>query len=253
VTFTTSHLPRCLHVAVSSDATRPRLTYYDDASGERVELSAHTLAGWVIKTANLLIDDVGVEPGARVSLHMPLHWLTAVWLIAADAVGATIDSPGHEPADASQPWGSVHVESDVGFEHFAVSLAPMAMPLGPALPDGTRDFCADVRTMPDQAIQPLNESSQLSEAAATRARALELAPHARVAQFAGRDHAAVADLVDGVVAPLAVDGSAVWTRHADVERWATRWGAEQVTAVIGPVPTGLVVPPQIPHLGPRTY
>ncbi|MDQ6715007.1 MAG: TIGR03089 family protein, partial [Actinomycetota bacterium] len=42
------------------DATRPRLTFYDDADGptrgERIELSAKVLANWVAKGANLLQD-----------------------------------------------------------------------------------------------------------------------------------------------------------------------------------------------------
>ena len=41
---------------VAVDPTRPLLTWYDDGNGERVELSGATLANWVAKTANLLVN-----------------------------------------------------------------------------------------------------------------------------------------------------------------------------------------------------
>ena len=47
------------------DPTRPLLTWYDDATGERTELSGATLANWVAKTANLLVDGLGLGPGDR--------------------------------------------------------------------------------------------------------------------------------------------------------------------------------------------
>jgi uncharacterized protein (TIGR03089 family) len=240
-----------LHVAVASDAARPRLTYYDDVSGERVELSAHTLANWVIKTANLLIDDVGVEPGARVSLHLPLHWLAAVWVIAADAVGANVQTPTSRGPEGRLE-SVVDVETSFGTERFAVSLAPMAMPLGVARPEGTRDFCAEVRTMPDSAAEPLDRPSPLSELASVRAADLGMAPQARVAQFAGPGWTSLDAVVDGLLAPLLVDGSAVWTKSPDATRASSRWSAEQVTAVVGHVPQDLLVPGEIPHLGPST-
>ncbi|BEL40302.1 hypothetical protein Isolate57625_36570 [Mycobacteroides abscessus subsp. abscessus] len=43
----------------------PRITYYDDATGERIELSTVTLANWAAKTANMLRDEFGAAPGPR--------------------------------------------------------------------------------------------------------------------------------------------------------------------------------------------
>ena len=43
-----------LRRALADDPANPRLTYYDDASGERVELSTTTLVNWVAKTVNVL-------------------------------------------------------------------------------------------------------------------------------------------------------------------------------------------------------
>ena len=58
----------------------PRITYYDDATGERIELSTATLANWAAKTANLLRDELGATPGSRVAVLLPAHWQTAAVL-----------------------------------------------------------------------------------------------------------------------------------------------------------------------------
>ncbi len=62
------------------DPVGPRITYYDDATGERIELSTVTLANWAAKTANLLRDELGAGPGSRVAVLLPAHWQTAAVL-----------------------------------------------------------------------------------------------------------------------------------------------------------------------------
>ena len=64
------------------DPARPFLTYYDDATGERVELSGVTTANWVAKTSNFLVDDLEAEPGTRIRLGLPSHWLRFVWVLS---------------------------------------------------------------------------------------------------------------------------------------------------------------------------
>lgn len=49
----------------SVDPAAPLVTFYDDATGERVELSARTFDNWVAKTANLLQDELNAGPGDR--------------------------------------------------------------------------------------------------------------------------------------------------------------------------------------------
>ncbi|HET6211502.1 MAG TPA: TIGR03089 family protein, partial [Micromonosporaceae bacterium] len=44
------HVGALLARAVAAEPARPLITYYDDATGERTELSAATLANWVAKT-----------------------------------------------------------------------------------------------------------------------------------------------------------------------------------------------------------
>src|SRR3954464_16079887 len=68
----------------------PLLTHYDDATDERVELSATTLDNWVAKTANLLQDEFDVGPGSTVAVALPVHWQTAAVLLAVWSCGATV-------------------------------------------------------------------------------------------------------------------------------------------------------------------
>ena len=126
VTSTSEHLqPR-----VGRRSRGPRLTFYDDATGERVELSTTTLANWVAKTMNLLVLECGVGPGSSVSLHLPRHWTTAVWTLAADAVGAEVYCRPPSPAATGAPLDVAVVGPDDSTtrrdadEVFAVSLAP---------------------------------------------------------------------------------------------------------------------------------
>ncbi|KIF72629.1 acyl-CoA synthetase, partial [Streptomyces sp. AcH 505] len=88
-----------LRSALATDPARPLVTFYDDATGERVELSAVTLANWVSKTANLLQGDLAAGPGDRLALLLPAHWQSAVWLLACSSVGVAVEIGG-DPADA---------------------------------------------------------------------------------------------------------------------------------------------------------
>lgn len=82
-----------------ADGARPLVTWYDDASGERVELSVATAANWAAKTANLLTEDDadGVTP------HPADHWLAAVAVLGAWTAGLPVGGdgvalPGDPPA-----------------------------------------------------------------------------------------------------------------------------------------------------------
>lgn len=66
----------------------PLVTFYDEATGERVELSGTTYANWVAKTASLLQDELDLTRGDLVVVDLPTHWLGPVWLGAVWALGA---------------------------------------------------------------------------------------------------------------------------------------------------------------------
>src|SRR5437660_6723771 len=83
---------------VAVDPTRPLLTWYDDGNGERTELSGATLANWVAKTANLLVDGVGLDAGDRAVVLLPPHWQSAAILLGCWSAGvAVVSTP--EPAE----------------------------------------------------------------------------------------------------------------------------------------------------------
>ncbi|MGH8938222.1 MAG: TIGR03089 family protein, partial [Actinomycetes bacterium] len=96
-------LPRLLQGALDADPARALITFYDDSSGERTELSVATFANWVAKTANLMQDELGMTAGQRVAIRLPLHWQAAVWLAARWAPGA-VAAPGSAAADAAVVW-----------------------------------------------------------------------------------------------------------------------------------------------------
>ena len=58
--------------AAVADHSRPLLTYYDDATDERTELSAATLGNWAAKTANYLRDEIGVAEGDVLGAATPV-------------------------------------------------------------------------------------------------------------------------------------------------------------------------------------
>ena len=77
-------------LAAVPDPSRPLLTYYDMATGERIELSTTTTANWVAKTSNFLVDELDAEPGLRIRIGLPSHWLRFVWLLSSWNVAATV-------------------------------------------------------------------------------------------------------------------------------------------------------------------
>lgn len=95
---------------------RALLTYCDDATGERTELTADELGGWAARTAGLLRDGCGLGPGSRVAVLLPPHWRTAAVLLGAWSVGmavsfrprATAGLPVLEPG-GERPYDAVFV------------------------------------------------------------------------------------------------------------------------------------------------
>ena len=87
-----------------ADPSKPRITYYDIVSGERVELSTATFANWAAKTGNLLRDELGAGPDSRVAVLLPAHWQTAavvfgIWWIGAEVLFLPAYSPDLNPIE----------------------------------------------------------------------------------------------------------------------------------------------------------
>ena len=83
--------PSTLLEAVSTqlrrDPGQPCLTFYDAATGERIELSWVTFDNWTSKVANLFTDELDAQPGDRITVTLPTHWLGPAVLFGAWAAG----------------------------------------------------------------------------------------------------------------------------------------------------------------------
>lgn len=95
--------PRSLGALVALQARaqghQPFLTYYDDVSGERTELSFATFDNWVSKTANLLAEQAGAARGRSLSLGLVDHWIGAVVVASAWKLGTPLRLGIHDSAD----------------------------------------------------------------------------------------------------------------------------------------------------------
>jgi uncharacterized protein (TIGR03089 family) len=224
-----------LRRAVERDQARPRLTWFDEGSGERVELSGATLANWVNKTANLMIDELGLEPGDVVAIDLPRHWLTAVWWLAADAVGA-VGVLGRDQDAALAVVGPDHLtDLPPSDEVVAVSLLPFGSPFRTPLPALVHDYAVAVRAQGDQFTPSAPGDEAVGQAAEQLAAEWGLGEHDRVLSFGPLT--AVDDLVQGLLAPLAADASVVWVRNQPGADLVGPLAAERVTAAVGEPPT----------------
>ena len=135
-----------------ADPMGPRITFYDDASGERIELSTVTLANWAAKTANLLRDELGAGAGSRVAVLLPAHWQSAAVLLGVWWIGAEVVLSG--PADVALCTLDRLDEADklvAGGEVAVLSLDPFGKSV-PDLPIGVTDYATAVRVHGDQVI-----------------------------------------------------------------------------------------------------
>lgn len=127
------------------DASRPRLTWYAD--GERIELSGRVLANWVSKATNLLLEEFDVEPGARLAVHLPVHWRAFYWALAGWTVGAVVLTDPAAQADVRIVLAGTPADGDV----VAVTPAALARAAQVDLPAGHLDEAAVLATYGDVA------------------------------------------------------------------------------------------------------
>jgi uncharacterized protein (TIGR03089 family) len=217
---------------IHPDAARPVLTFYDDGTGERTELSGATLANWVAKTANLLVDGCGLGPGDRVSVLLPPHWQTAAVLLGCWSAGVCVDLDGG-PADAAFATADRLASSKAG-DVFGLALAPLAAPMRPGPPIGVHDYVVEVRghgdrfeppvpVQPGDAAVPDLTHSDLCRRAVQRG----VPAGARILV----DGDATTDPVDWLLAPMAANASIVLCRHLDPAAVPGRAAAERVTVI----------------------
>ncbi|WP_327414326.1 TIGR03089 family protein [Streptomyces sp. NBC_01233] len=239
-----------LRSALAADPGRPLVTFYDDATGERVELSVATFANWVAKTANLLQGDLGAEPGDRLALLLPAHWQSAVWLLACASVGVVAEIGG-DPAGADLVVsGPDTLEQGLacGGERVALALRPLGGRFPQAPPAGYADYAVEVPGQGDRfaPFVPVDAEGpglvvggeELSYAALTaRARedAAKLGLGADSRVLTGRGYDTWDGLSAGLYAALAAGGSVVLCRNLDrlsAQALAQRVESERVTHTV---------------------
>lgn len=232
-------VPEALARELRRDGSRPWLTFYDDATGERVELSVTSTANWVAKTASLLVDELDVERGDEVRVDLPTHWLTPVWLLACWAVGAACRlGPGSEPTAVvvSGPTGIPTYAEGPG-TLVALSLRPLGGRFTEPLPPGVLDFAEVVPGQPDSFVA-LDPPAGTDPAVVGEPR-----PWTQAELLAGADapagerlltdaHPASHQGLAAVAASLVHGGSTVWVAHPDPSGWEHRAEQERATRVL---------------------
>lgn len=225
-----------------ADPSRPFVTYYDEASGERTELSVKSLANWVAKTHFLLTDELGLGVGDTALVAMDPHWigypvllgcLTAgLALTGTDAGGATVAfvDEQHLTAAAGVP--------DV----YAVAGGAAALGFGGTAPEGAADYVTAVRPQPDawSLVQLTAADDDAFTADESRAEAVRRAAELAASRGVGRG-ARVLSTAGGndsdgwltaLLVPLVVGGSVVLVRNADEATVARRMEQERATVTL---------------------
>lgn len=247
-----------LAAALRRAPAAPLLTWYDDATDERVELSATTFANWVAKSANLLQDEFDVGPGSTVGVALPVHWQTATVLLGVWSCGAAVVETAAEDdgrlADAdlvlvSQDRIAALEDAGLGGDDGVPLLGLSLHPLGLGMRDyvgSARDFAVEVRAegdvfVPYEAPEPDGPGliagglaltlGSLAAAAGELAGRLDLGSGDRL--LVDDRTAAEAGPVAWLLAPLAVGASLVLVGSARPERLAHRAETERVTATLG--------------------
>jgi len=227
-----------LEPLLRTDPAGPRITYYDDATGERIELSAATLANWAAKTGNLLRDELGAGPASRIAILLPAHWQTAAVLFGVWWIGAEAVLSG--PADVALCTAERLDEADssvAGGEVAVLSLDPFGRP-APDLPIGVTDYATAVRVHGDQVVPERHPGPALA------GRSVEeiLADSERSAAARGlksKDRvlssaswSGPGELVDGLLAIMAAGASLVQVANPAPSAAQRRIESEKVTKVL---------------------
>jgi len=215
----------------------PRVTYYDDSTGARIELSGATLANWAAKTANLVRDEFGLTPGARVAVLLPAHWQTAAVLLGCWWAGTEVVLVGDQDAELTLATAARIDEAEGAGEVAALSLDPLGAPM-PDLPIGVTDFATSVRVHGDQflpggagvALDGLTVAQVLEQGRASAARQ-GFAEGDRVLSNTTWDTAA--ELIDGFISVLVAGASLVQVVDPDPALHDRRVESERVTVVRG--------------------
>lgn len=224
----------------------PLVTFYDHATGERVEISVVTYANWVAKVSSLLVDELGLERGQRLRVDLPTHWLGPVFVGSAWTAGLVLelgDDGGDLPdavvcgPDRLARWAE-HADDVVVL---ACSLLPLGVRFAEGVPAGVHDVGVEVWGQPDSFI-PWDPPSADDPAL--------VSPHGTASQADVMETAAAGSLLtDGgrlltvanpasppglatFTEPLVRGGSVVLVARPDADRLAATADQERATSVL---------------------
>ena len=206
---------------VAREPSRPFVTYYDEATGERSELSAKSLANWVAKTHFLIGDELGLGVGDTALIALPAHWISVPAVLGALSAGLELSTNAGDVAFVEP--GTVADATGVP-DVYCIAPASAAFGLRGDVPDGVEDYVLAVRPQPDAwaSVRPPAgpedacwdglSRGELVDLAHARATELGLAAGSRI--VTAREWHGPSDWLDTLLAPLAVGGSVVYVRNA---------------------------------------
>ena len=224
-----------------TDPGLPLVTFYDESTGERVELSTTTYANWVAKTASLLTEEHDLERGQRIAVDLPPHWLGPVFLGAAWSVGLAVVGPDDEADAVVCGPGSLArwAERADDLPVLACSLLPLGVRFADPVPAAVHDVGVEVWGQPDAFVSyDPPGSDDLATAGAygdrTHAETWRAAAAGSLLSDGGRllseANPASPPGIASFTEPLARGGSLVLVVHSGPERLAATYVAERATA-----------------------
>ena len=234
-----------LRETVTRHPGSPLVTFYDGASGERVELSGATFDNWVVKVANLFTDQLMLDPGQVVAVDLPTSWQSTVTIAAAWSVGLAVlveDLPGRVDGHVVGPAAVDAADSYDGLVIYC-SLRPLAGRATGPLPAGWLDFGAEVPGQPDALMaEPADDArmvavtsdghslthADLMSSARRAAADLHLEPGGRLVTDVNPSR--MQGLVAALAAPLAAESSIVLLANCDDDARKVIGEQERVTA-----------------------
>ncbi|MFT4286866.1 TIGR03089 family protein [Nocardioides sp.] len=225
-----------------TDSGRPLVTFYDEATGERVELSVATYANWVAKVSSLLLDELDLARGDTLRVDLPVHWLTPVLLGAAWNGGLVVSDTDTPDAVVTGPDGLARWDGYGGGPVVATALAPLGVRFREPLPAGVLDLGVEVWSQPDS-FRPWDPPSDEDPAVAlaglrlTQAQLWEatagVLPQTHGGRLLSVANPASPPGLASFTEPLATGGSVVLVSHADPGRLETIAAVERVTDRFG--------------------
>jgi uncharacterized protein (TIGR03089 family) len=229
-----------LSARLRDDPGQPLVTFYDDATGERVELSVTTYANWVAKAASLLTEELDLERGDSLRVDLPPHWLGPVFLGAAWTAGLVV-------TDAEQPDAVVCGPDELGqwaarveeLPVLACSLLPMGVRFADPVPPGVHDVGVEIWSQPDSFIPwdpatPDDAATAFGGVTVTHEELWRAAAAGSLVPSGGRllsvANPASPPGIATFVEPLEKSGSLILVAHAERERLEATYAAERATA-----------------------